>query len=100
MRGEEVRTRPNASPQAPGEGQSKSGRRRGGEAGVAGGARCPLRELGSPVLRVGKGEPLGGEQLLASRTFYPCPPQLPEGSAQAPSSLPDITNCLVTFPIL
>ena len=37
---------------------------------------------------------------LPSRTFYPCPPQLPEGRPPAPYSLPDITNCLVTFPIL
>lgn len=46
------------------------------------------------------GKASGGEQPLLSGTFYPHPPQLPEGSPHAPYSLPDITNCLVTFSIL
>lgn len=68
--------------------------------GSGGAGPGELQGMGSPVFWPGKGKPSGGEQQLVSRTFYPCPPQLPEGSPHAPYSLPDITNCLVTFPIL
>lgn len=56
-------------------------------------------ELGSTVLRLGKGKSSGDEQPFVWN-ILPLSTTAARADSHAPYSLPDITNCLVTFPIL